>query len=105
MLVSLVERLAMWIACYGTSLSKLYASRADRINADLNLIYGKNIGDVAMDYIARPSNQLLGSSLYPGHPRPQEGRRRRLHGGQPIYRRAEGEDQQRVAQPFSSSPR
>jgi predicted patatin/cPLA2 family phospholipase len=52
-LIALVERVAMWLV-YGSPLAKLYASRADRINADLDLIYAKNIGDVAMDYVARP---------------------------------------------------
>lgn len=53
-LIGLLERIAMWVV-YGSPLAKLYASRADRINADLHLIYGKDIGGVAVDYIARPA--------------------------------------------------
>lgn len=53
-LIGLMEKIAMWFV-YGSPLAKLYASRAVRINADLNLIYGKNIGDVVMDYVARPA--------------------------------------------------
>jgi predicted patatin/cPLA2 family phospholipase len=51
--LALLESLAMRIV-YGPALAKLYASRADRINNDLKLIYENNIGNVAMDYIARP---------------------------------------------------
>jgi predicted patatin/cPLA2 family phospholipase len=51
--IALLEKLAMRLV-YGDALAKLYASRADRINGDLNLIYRKNIGNVAMDYVARP---------------------------------------------------
>ena len=54
-LVSLLEYLAMRVV-YGPKLAKLYASRADRINADLKLIYDDNIGNVAMKYIARPAS-------------------------------------------------
>jgi predicted patatin/cPLA2 family phospholipase len=52
-LLSLLESLAMRFV-YGSALAKLYASRSERINNDLHLIFQRDIGDVAMDYIARP---------------------------------------------------
>jgi predicted patatin/cPLA2 family phospholipase len=51
---ALLESLAMRIV-YGPLLAQLYASRPDRINNDLKMIFGGNIGSVMMDYIARPS--------------------------------------------------
>jgi hypothetical protein len=52
-LISLLEKLAMRFV-YGPELARLYASRSERINSDLRLIFAKQIGDVAVDYIARP---------------------------------------------------
>jgi len=52
--VALLEDIAMR-AVYGGRLAELYASRADRINADLKRIYGKEIEGVTMDYVARPA--------------------------------------------------
>lgn len=52
-LLAALESLAMRFV-YGPRLARLYASRRDRINADLDRIFAGDIGDVAMDYIARP---------------------------------------------------
>lgn len=52
-LISLLEQLAMRFV-YGPKLAKLYASRSERINSDLRLIFARQIGNVAVDYIARP---------------------------------------------------
>lgn len=52
-IIALMERLTMRFV-YGAALAKLYSSRSERINNDLHLIFEKKIGNVAMDYIARP---------------------------------------------------
>lgn len=51
--VALLEWLAVRFV-YGGVLADLYASRSERINNDLRLIFERNIGNVTMDYIARP---------------------------------------------------
>jgi len=53
-LMALLESLAMRFV-YGPALAKLYASRRDRINNDLKLIFENNIGKAAMEYVARPA--------------------------------------------------
>jgi hypothetical protein len=53
-LMALLESVAMR-SVYGPALAKLYASRRDRINNDLKLIFENNIGKVAMEYVARPA--------------------------------------------------
>lgn len=52
-LLEMLESLAMRLV-YNAKLAELYASRRERIDNDLKLIFAGNIGDVAMDYIARP---------------------------------------------------
>jgi predicted patatin/cPLA2 family phospholipase len=49
----ILETLAMRLV-YGRRLARLYRSRRDRINNELKLIFASTIGNVTMDYIARP---------------------------------------------------